>query len=147
MLSEITPEDNYEPLITARYSRELLSLQLAPLWQRQGVGRSLVSRIADELAEENVTRLLVRVLIDNPNIAFYERLGVTELVNGHMNGRVMRPRRSYLAGRILAHAKPPESAILYRSILPPGFSVLSSYHSGASHRPVHTQMSRLHTFL
>ena len=81
MLSEITPEDNYEPLITARYSHELLSLQVAPAWQRQGVGRSLVSRIADELAKEKVTRFLVRVLIDNPNIAFYERLGATRIGN------------------------------------------------------------------
>jgi len=79
MVSEITQEDNYEPLITTRYSHELLSLQVAPLWQRQGVGRRLVSRIADELAEEKVTRLLVRVLIDNPNIAFYKRLGATRI--------------------------------------------------------------------
>jgi GNAT superfamily N-acetyltransferase len=79
MVSEITPEDNYAPLITARYSHELLSLQVAPLWQRQGVGRSLVSRIADELAGEKVTRLLVRALIDNPNIAFYERLGAARI--------------------------------------------------------------------
>jgi len=79
MVSEITSEDNYEAFIATQYSHELLSLQVAPAWQRHGVGRSLVSRIADELAEEKVTRLLVRVLIDNPNIAFYERLGAIRI--------------------------------------------------------------------
>src|SRR5687768_14033123 len=79
MVSEITPEDNYEPVITTRYSHELRSIQVAPAWQRQGVGRSLVSRIAQELGEEKSAGLLVRVLIDNPNIAFYERLGATRI--------------------------------------------------------------------
>ena len=79
MLSEITPEDNYEPFITTHYSHELRSIQVAPAWQRRGVGRSLVSRIAQELGAEKSTRLLVRVLIENPNIAFYERLGATRI--------------------------------------------------------------------
>ena len=79
MLSEITPEYGYEPPIASLYSHELLSLQVAPLWQRQGVGRQLISRIADELAKQNITHLLVRVLVDNPNVAFYERLGAIRL--------------------------------------------------------------------
>ena len=79
MLSEITAEDNYEPWIASRYRHELLSLQVAPLWQRQGVGRRLVSRIADELGKENATHLLVRVLVDNPNVPFYEHLGANRL--------------------------------------------------------------------
>jgi GNAT superfamily N-acetyltransferase len=79
MVSQITPEDNYEPLIGSRYSHELLSIQVSPLWQRQGVGRHLRSRIAVELGKEKATRLLVRVLVDNPNVAFYERLGAIRI--------------------------------------------------------------------
>lgn len=79
MLSEITPDYGYEPSIASRYSQELLSLQVAPLWQRQGVGRRLVARIAVELGKQNITHLLVRVLADNPNVAFYERLGAVRV--------------------------------------------------------------------
>ena len=71
--------DGYEPSIASRYSHELLSLQVAPFWQRHGVGRRLLSRIADELGKEKGTHLLVRVLVDNPNVAFYERLGATRI--------------------------------------------------------------------
>jgi len=79
MVSEITPEYNYEPYIAGRYSHELLSIQVAPLWQQQGVGRRLLSRIADGLSKEQATHLLVRVLVDNPNLAFYERLGAIRI--------------------------------------------------------------------
>jgi GNAT superfamily N-acetyltransferase len=79
MLVEITAEDNYEPWIVSRYRYELLSLQVAPAWQRQGVGRRLLAWIADKLARENATHLLVRVLVDNPNVAFYEHLGANRL--------------------------------------------------------------------
>lgn len=79
MLAEITEEDNYEPWIANRYRHELLSLQVDPKWQRQGVGRRLVSRIADELSKENANHLLVRVLVENPNVRFYEHLGAIRL--------------------------------------------------------------------
>lgn len=79
MLSEITPEYNYDPPISHGYSHELLSIQVAPLWQRQGVGRRLLARIADELGQEHATDLLVRVLADNPNITFYEQLGAVRI--------------------------------------------------------------------
>lgn len=79
MVCEITPEYGYEPSIASRYSHELLSLQVAPSWQRQGVGRRLLSRIADELGKEKATHLLVRALVDNPNVAFYERLGAIRI--------------------------------------------------------------------
>jgi GNAT superfamily N-acetyltransferase len=79
MSAEITSEDHYEPWIASRYGHELLSLQVTPVWQRQGVGRRLVSRVADELGKEDATNLLVRVLVDNPNVAFYEWLGATEI--------------------------------------------------------------------
>ena len=79
MLSESTPEDNYEPWIASQYAHELRSLQVAPAWQREGIGRRLLSRTADELSRQKATRLLVRVLVDNPNLAFYERLGAIRI--------------------------------------------------------------------
>lgn len=79
MVSEITPEENYEPRIASQYAHELLSIQVSPLWQRRGVGRLLLSRIADELGKRRATRLLVGVLVENPNIAFYERLGARRI--------------------------------------------------------------------
>jgi GNAT superfamily N-acetyltransferase len=79
MVVEITTEDNYEPWIASRYRHELISLQVAPVWQRQGVGRRLLSWIADELGKENATYLLVRVLVNNPNVAFFEQLGATQM--------------------------------------------------------------------
>jgi GNAT superfamily N-acetyltransferase len=60
---------------TGNFSHDLYSLQVAPLWQRRGVGRRLVARAADRLLKHGVTNLLVRVLVENPNRAFYERLG------------------------------------------------------------------------
>jgi GNAT superfamily N-acetyltransferase len=79
MVGEITPEYDYEPLDVSRYSHELLSLQVAPAWQRQGVGRRLLSRIAEELDREKAAHLLVRVLVDNPNLVFYERVGAIRI--------------------------------------------------------------------
>jgi GNAT superfamily N-acetyltransferase len=61
--------------ITARFQRDLYSLQVDPAWQRRGIGRQLVSHIAEVLLNEGVTSLLVRVIVDNPNRLFYERLG------------------------------------------------------------------------
>ncbi|HEY9526348.1 MAG TPA: GNAT family N-acetyltransferase [Anaerolineales bacterium] len=79
MVEEITPEYDYEPLDVSRYSHELLSLQVAPVWQRRGVGRRLLARIAEELGREKAIPLLVGVLAENPNIAFYERLGARRI--------------------------------------------------------------------
>lgn len=79
MVSEITPGSYDELLRASRYSHELLSIQVSPVWQRRGVGRCLLSRIADELGREKATPLLVGVLIENPNIAFYERLGARRI--------------------------------------------------------------------
>lgn len=57
------------------YPAELLSLQVDPAWQRHGVGHQLVAEIAARLAQEGESKLLVGVLADNPNRAFYETLG------------------------------------------------------------------------
>ena len=79
MLSTITAGDGYDPPIAGQFSHELRSLQVDPAWQRLGVGRRLVSRVADELRQAGTTRLLVRMLVDNPNQGFYEHLGAVRL--------------------------------------------------------------------
>jgi GNAT superfamily N-acetyltransferase len=61
--------------ITARFPRDLYSIQVDPAWQRRGIGRRLVAKVAEALLKDGVTSLLVRVLVDNPNRIFYERLG------------------------------------------------------------------------
>jgi GNAT superfamily N-acetyltransferase len=62
-----------------RYPHELRVLQIDPLWQRRGIGRQLVSRVARRVLAEGGSRLLVRVLAENPNHAFYRRLGAAPL--------------------------------------------------------------------
>ena len=54
MLSKIDPNDGYEPYIEKEYSYELRSLQVDPDWQRQGIGRLLVSRIGNQLRENKI---------------------------------------------------------------------------------------------
>ena len=57
------------------YERELNVLMVDTPWQRQGIGRKLVARAAAKLLEQGVKSMLVGIQIDNPNRAFYERLG------------------------------------------------------------------------
>ncbi|MCL4265957.1 MAG: GNAT family N-acetyltransferase [Anaerolineae bacterium] len=79
-LSELSATDKYPDLPHLKaFSHELLSLQVAPAWQRQGVGRRLVSRVADQLWHEGLSHLLVRVLVENPNRGFYAHLGAFHL--------------------------------------------------------------------
>ena len=59
----------------AAYERELNVLMVDTSWQRQGIGRELVARAAAELLRQGATSMLVGVQVDNPNRAFYERLG------------------------------------------------------------------------
>ncbi len=79
MLEEIRPTDTASLPIDKKYSHELVVLQVAPNWQRQGVGRLLVSHVATKAKELGATHLLVRVLIENPNKVFYKRLGAVQL--------------------------------------------------------------------
>lgn len=58
---------------------ELRVIQIDPAWQRQGLGRKLLAHIARVLRREGASGLTVRVLIENPNRPFYERLGAVEL--------------------------------------------------------------------
>ena len=57
------------------YPTELISLQIDPAWHRKGLGRALVRTVAQLLSGHGSSNLLVRVLIDNPNLPFYLKLG------------------------------------------------------------------------
>jgi len=57
------------------YDRELNVLMVDVPWQRRGIGRKLVAQAAAELQRQGATSMLVGVQVDNPNRAFYERLG------------------------------------------------------------------------
>ncbi len=66
-----------DPAIAEAYPREITSLQVAPEWQRRGVGRMLIAAVAPNLT----ARVCVRVLEPNPNRAFYTRLGAELLAS------------------------------------------------------------------
>lgn len=59
----------------ALYGAELKQIMILPTVQRQGIGRRLVRYIVARFAEQGVHSLLVEVLRENPNRAFYEHLG------------------------------------------------------------------------
>ena len=61
------------------FAWELRTLHVDPVWQRLGIGRRLVARVADQVWKEGARRLLVRALVENPNRAFYEHLGARRL--------------------------------------------------------------------
>lgn len=63
----------------AKSPPELRVIQVDPAWQRQGLGTKLLAHIARVLRREGASSLTVRVLIENPNRPFYERLGAVEL--------------------------------------------------------------------
>jgi GNAT superfamily N-acetyltransferase len=68
-----------DPRVLDRYPNDLHSLQVSPEWQGKGVGRRLVSRVAELLVEQGETGLLVRVLPENPNVGFYGHLGAVRV--------------------------------------------------------------------
>lgn len=57
------------------YQGELFAIYILEEYQRQGIGRKLVSYVATKLAETNLNSLLVWVLADNRACKFYEALG------------------------------------------------------------------------
>jgi ribosomal protein S18 acetylase RimI-like enzyme len=57
------------------YRGEVRLLFVLPEYHRQGIGRMLVREVARRLAEQGIHSMLVEVLRDNRNRAFYERIG------------------------------------------------------------------------
>lgn len=65
--------------IATRFPVEITSLQVDPAWHKMGIGRRLVQQAAHDLSDRGVDALMVRVLEDNPNIAFYQALGAERI--------------------------------------------------------------------
>ncbi len=65
--------------VAHRFPRDLSVLYVDPAWHRHGLGRRLLSHAAELLVGEGCGALLVRVVAENPNRAFYERMGAVRV--------------------------------------------------------------------
>ena len=57
------------------YQGELYAIYILEAYQRQGIGRKLIKKIADKLSQSGLKSMLVWVLADNPACQFYQALG------------------------------------------------------------------------
>lgn len=73
------------------YRAEVYELYLLPRFQRQGMGKLLLSALAHELYDHHLYTMMVWVLAANPNRRFYERTG----------GLYLREKSIRVAGRLL----------------------------------------------
>jgi GNAT superfamily N-acetyltransferase len=78
-LSPLESKPAHIKFIDQGYSHELRSLQVLPAWQKNGIGKQLISKVADQVTAEGGTRLLVKMLLENPNMGYYEHLGAVRL--------------------------------------------------------------------
>lgn len=86
------PEEESDPT----YAGQVFVLYVRPGFQRQGIGRELLSACAAHLVEEGMCSLLVWVLRDNPYRAFYENLGGSQLGEKQVQiGEVNLPEVGY----------------------------------------------------
>ena len=61
------------------YQTELSVLMVDPCWQKKGIGRGLVQKMAQRFIQAGYYSMLVGVLKENPNQLFYEHLGARKL--------------------------------------------------------------------
>lgn len=61
------------------YSGEVFTLYVAPDWQNQGIGRSLLLAMFTQLVAQGHRAAVIWVLRDNPARFFYQRLGGKEM--------------------------------------------------------------------
>lgn len=57
------------------YDGELYAIYILKQFQQNGVGRQLISKVANELINHGYTSMIVWVLRDNPSKIAYEKLG------------------------------------------------------------------------
>jgi len=79
MLCPLEPKPAHLQFIDQGYRHELRSLQILPTLQKIGIGRQLISKIAEQVPAEGGTHLLVKMIVDNPNMGYYEHLGAAKL--------------------------------------------------------------------
>ncbi|MCY3410742.1 MAG: GNAT family N-acetyltransferase [Candidatus Heimdallarchaeota archaeon] len=58
-----------------KYDSELTVIYIYPEYQRQGIGRELMRRVAQFLVNNGQKSLLIWVLEQSPNVVFYGRMG------------------------------------------------------------------------
>ena len=59
----------------ARFTAEIYALYVLEPWQDWGIGRALLEASREQLMEDGHQRMMIWVLVDNPAVGFYERLG------------------------------------------------------------------------
>lgn len=57
------------------YDSELVAMHVRQNFQRQGIGRALMEKMAEQLQERGCTSFMLWVLEKNPARSFYEKLG------------------------------------------------------------------------
>ena len=57
------------------YQGELYAIYILEAYQRQGIGRKLIKKIAEKLSYSGLNSMLIWVLEDNPACQFYQALG------------------------------------------------------------------------
>ncbi|MDX0698447.1 GNAT family N-acetyltransferase [Sinorhizobium medicae] len=78
------------------FDRELYELYLLPEFHRAGLGSALVRAVAAHCQETGGDSLFAWVLKDNPNRAFYERLGARAVAQGRVSvGRASLDQLAY----------------------------------------------------
>lgn len=92
------------------YRGEVYTLYILPAYQRRGLGRRLVQKVAERLAYIGIHSMLIRVLAQNPARRFYESLGGREIFS--LETRVGgRPFQEIAYGwentRVLGYAQSP----------------------------------------
>ncbi len=61
------------------YKGELYAIYLLQAYQRQGMGRRLISAVAERLTEMGIHSMLLWCVVGNPSCMFYEALGGQEV--------------------------------------------------------------------
>jgi ribosomal protein S18 acetylase RimI-like enzyme len=57
------------------YDSELVGMHVLQTFQRQGIGRGLMAKMAEQVQEQGCSSLMLWVLEKNPARSFYEKLG------------------------------------------------------------------------
>ncbi|HEY1984330.1 MAG TPA: GNAT family N-acetyltransferase [Terracidiphilus sp.] len=65
----------------AAYDAELYTIYLLEEAQRRGIGKDLLSAVAEALVRKDHTSMLVWVLEQNPAVRFYEKTGALRLIS------------------------------------------------------------------
>lgn len=99
---------------------EVYAIYVLPEYQRQGIGRQLMSMCAEELLRGSMDTLLVWVLEANPARRFYERLGGELVRTGWMESYGVRGKElsQFHWGSTPWEAAPSSGTVTSAAIVP-----------------------------